>query len=172
MKAIRMLGAMFALLLFGLIVAARAGSVLPLPSVTGPTLGDPTTNLYSIMQALQNNTTSNYYSFTTLTVNAGPNTATQLQYGFNFLTAASGTTPSLVLPTAKPGAQILIANNTAQNLAIYASVSPYTVGLTDSINGTVGSTAYVPLTGTNGGFAKTVDCIAPQGGNWWCTTGF
>ncbi len=151
---------------------ANAGSVLPLPSVSGPSLGDPTSNIYSIIQQLQLNTTSNFTSFTTLTVAAGPLTATQLQYGFNFLTAASGTTVSVVLPQAKPGAQILIANGTSQGIQVFAAVPTSTLpgsgaGSFDYINGSIGTTAYVNTSLT----AKTVDCIVPVLGSWWCSSG-
>lgn len=171
MKALRLaraFGGAFALVMV-IAPVVYAGSVLPLPSVSGPSLGDPTTNISSIMQALQNNTYSNYFSYTTLTIGASATTgATQMQYGVNFLTAASGTTPTVALPTAKPGANIIIINNTAQGLNIIASPNPFTVGLTDGINGTFGSPNTPYQNASNG---KIADCWSPVGGSWWCASG-
>jgi hypothetical protein len=165
LKLTRAFGASFALVLVGFL-AAQAGSVLPRPSVNGPSLGDPVTNLDSVVQALQNNTTSNFTSFTTLTVGAGAATSTALAYGFNFLTAASGTTPGVTLPQAKPGADVVVVNNTGQGLNLFAGATPFTAGGIDYINGVAGTTPYVQT--SNG---KSVQCIVPQGGNWWCVSG-
>ncbi len=168
MKALqyfRAFGASFALILVGFL-AAQGGSVLPLPSVSGPSLGDPTTNLYSVVQQLQLNQTSNFTSFTTLTVGAGALTSTQLQPGFNLLTAASGTTPGVTLPTAKPGSDVSVSNNTGQGLNIFAGAQPFTPNGVDYINNVAGTTPYVNT--SNG---KTAQCISPQGGSWWCVSG-
>ena len=150
---------------------AYGGSVLPLPGISGPSLGDPTTNLFSIEGSLQNNTFSNFSSFTTLTVSAANTTSTVLNTGFTLLTAAVGTTGTLMLPTAKPGTNVLVANNTAQIVILYGNgVSPFTPGGIDYVNGFAFSaaaanpygSAYVVTNGT------TVNCFVPQGGNWWC----
>lgn len=169
MTAIRSLQAFvgaFALVMAG---AAYAGQALPTPGITGPWLGDPNTNLSTIVNGLQNNITQNFNSYTTLTVAAGPTTSTQMQYGLNFLTAASGTTASVVLPVAKAGADLSIANNTGQGLQIWpatATQGALGAGGTDYINGT-GSGSFYGNT-TNG---KTVQCLAVQAGNWWCASG-
>ena len=173
MKALsfaRAFGAAFALVLVGFL-AGHAGSVLPLPSASGPSLGDPTTNLYSVTQALQNNTTSNFFSFTTITVAAGQTTSTQLQPGFNFLTAAVGVTPTMALPTAKPGSDIQIINNTGVGLALFGSATPFTPGGQDYINNVIGNTLNAGGSAYGVGNGKVAQCVVPQGGNWWCVTG-
>ncbi len=171
MKALRLARALCGA--FALVWAnvSYAGSVLPLPSVSGPSLGDPTTNIYSIVQQLQNNTTSNFTSFTTLATVAGQATSTAIPYGFSFLTAAVAITGSISLPTAKPGADISIVNNTGVGVAIFGSTSPFTPGGQDYINNVIGNT----LNAGGGpyflGNGKTTQCIVPQGGFWWCVTG-
>ena len=173
MKALRLARAFcgaFALALAG-VSPGYAGSVLPLPSVSGPTLGDPTSNVYSIIQQLQLNTTSNFTSFTTLTVLAGQATSTQIPYGFSFLTAASGATVTVSLPKAMPGADISIANNTGQGVAVFGSPTPFTPGGQDYINNVIGNALAAGGGPYRIGNGQTTQCIVPQGGNWWCVTG-
>jgi hypothetical protein len=158
-------GAAFALVLLGFLVA-KAASVLPLPGTNGPSLGDPTTNIYSIEQSLQNNTFSNYSSVTTVSTTLTQAGCTQLNGGMTFLTATLGGTGSVCLPTAKPAADVYIANNTGQTVNIYSSVTSWSSTQTDAINGTTGTTAYTNM--TNG---KSAECFAPAGGSWWCVSG-
>ncbi len=175
MKALnlaRAFGVSFALVLVGSI-AGFSGSVLQRPSVSGPSLGDPNTNLDTVVQALQNNTFANYFSLTTLTVAAGNTTSTVLQQGFNFLTASVGVTGTLTLPTAKPGANLLVVNNTGVGVLLFGNGSnPFTAGGIDYVNGAASSGTGVPATTT---YVLTnslsADCYVPQGGNWWCQSG-
>ncbi len=172
LKLVRALGGVFALVLAGALYA-NAGSVLPRPSVTGPSLGDPTTNIDSITQALQNNTFSNFFSYTTLTVAAGNTTSTLIQPGFNYLTAAVGVTATMLMPTAKPGANVIIVNNTGVSVDLLGNGNnPFTPGGIDYVNGNVSAGTSTVAAGvyvlTNG---FSADCFAPQGGNWWCQSG-
>lgn len=164
----------FALFVVGVPLAysqQKSTVIIPLPSVSGPSLGDPTSNLYTVIQGLQNNTYVNSFSYTTITVAAGQTTSTVLQYGMNFLTAAVGTTATMVMPTAKPGAELFIANNTGQGVALFGSNTPFVTGSQDFINNVAGNTvAATPPYGI--GTSKTVvQCFVPQGGNWWCSAG-
>lgn len=158
-------GAAFALVTLGFLMA-KAASVLPLPGTNGPSLGDPTTNLYSITQALQNNTFNNYYSVTTVSTTLTQAGCTQLNYGMTFLTATLGGTGSVCLPTARPGADVYVADNTGQTVDIFSSVTAWSTTQTDAINGTAGTSAYTSM--TNG---LSVECFAPAGGSWWCVSG-
>lgn len=177
MKALNLMRASvvaFALALIAMPLAysqQRSSVQIPAPGTTGPSLGDTNTNLSTIAQGLQNNNFANAFSYTTLTVSAGATTSTILQYGMNFLTAAVGTTATVILPTAKPGTEIFIANNTGQGVAIFGSTSPFTPGGIDYINNVAGNTVaatppYAIPTGKN-----AVQCFVPQGGNWWCASG-
>ncbi len=150
---------------------AYSGSVLPLPSVNGPSLGDPTTNIYTMMQQLQLNTTSNFTSFTTITVAAAQASATQMQFGYNFLTAAVAVTGAIAMPTAKPGADVVIANNTGVGVAIFGSTAPFTPGGQDYINNVIGNSLAAGGGPYRIGNGQTAECVVPQGGNWWCVTG-
>jgi hypothetical protein len=158
-------GAAFALVLLGFIVA-RAASVLPLPGTNGPSLGDTITNLYSVTQALENNTFSNYYSITTVSTTLTQAGCTQLNTGMTFLTATLGGTGAVCLPTARPAADVYIANNTGQTVDVFSSATAWSTAQNDAINGTTGTTAYTGM--TNG---KSAECFAPAGGSWWCVSG-
>mgnify|MGYP001605046248 CR=1 FL=1 len=171
-KLARAFGGVFALVLASALYA-NAGSVFQRPSVSGPSLGDPNTNLDSITQGLQNNTFSNFFSFTTLTIAAGNTTSTLIQPGFNFLTAAVGATGTMIMPTAKPGANVIIVNNTGANVLLFGnSANPFTPGGIDYVEGAISSGTSTLATATyvltNG---LSADCYAPQGGNWWCQSG-
>lgn len=161
-------GASFALVLSGWLVLG--GTPLPLPGTSGPSLGDTTTNLYTIEQSLQNNQFSQFISYTTLTSTASTQAGcTQLQPGMSFLTTTLSGPGAVCLPQAKAGTSLQIANNTSQTVNIFG-VTPTTQGLgagaNDYINGTIATTAYAGM--TNG---KNADCFVPQNGMWWCTSG-
>ena len=122
---------------------------------------------------MQNNTFSNFFSYTTLTVAAGNTTSTLIQNGFNFLTAAVGVTGTMNMPTAKPGANILVVNNTGVNVFLFGNGNnPFTPGGIDYVEGNISSGTSTPATATyvltNG---LSADCYVPQGGNWWCQSG-
>jgi hypothetical protein len=161
----RAFGAGFALVLVGAIVGYSA-VVLPLPSASGPTLGDPTTNLYSVVQGLQNNQYTNYFSVTSIDTTSGQANCTQLTYGMTYLTQSLSGTGYVCLPTAKPGTETFIFNNTGQTVDIYGSATTAQAGVQDNINGTVGTSAYAGM--TNG---KNADCFVPALGNWACSSG-
>lgn len=175
MKALKIAGfcAAFALIVASYFNYATAGVPLPLPGTSGPSLGDTTTNLYTLMQAMQNNRTAQFTSYTTQTggnPGSGQNQCQQLTYGFSFLTYTLGGTGSVCLPPAIAGSEMDISNNTSQTVNIF-TVTPTTLSLgagapNDYINGSIGTSAYTGL--TNG---KTSQCIAMQAGNWWCTSG-
>lgn len=163
--------ALVALVYLGsLLPGALAGVPLPLPGTSGPSLGDTTTNLFTIEQSLQNQTFSQFSSFTTLTSTASTqNSCTQLLNGMTLLTVTLGGTGAVCLPAAKAGTIVQVSNNTSQTVNIFG-VTPTTQGLgsggNDFINGTIATTAYTGL--TNG---KTSFCVVPLAGNWWCSSG-
>lgn len=179
MKAFRLIHAFYGALALVMVTAPiaysqqRSSVQIPRPSVNGPSLGDPTTNIDSIAQGLQNNTFSNVFSYTTFTVAAGNTTSTVLQPGFNFLTGAVGTTGTMSLPTAKPGTNIVVVNNTGVGVLLFGNGSnPFTAGGIDYVQGKVSSGTGAPATATyvlTNGFVT--DCYVPQGGNWWCQAG-
>ena len=169
MKALRLATAFCAAFALATIIAVQcfAGNAISLPGTTGPSLGDTNANLSTYGQALQNETFANFTSFTTVTVAASNTTATLALPGVNFLTAAIGTTGTMALPTAKPGANVQIINNTGQGMNLVPNPTPYTAGGTDDINNSSSATAaYVNM--SNG---KVADCFAPAGGHWWCQSG-
>ena len=152
-------GAAFALVLLGAL-ASRA--TLPLPGVQGPFLGDQSTNLFTVAQAINLN---NQNGFATL---AAPNanvqsTCTAITQPLNQVTSSTNT-GSLCLPTAVAGRLIFLANGTGNGLNLFGSNQSFTVGTQDTINGTAGSTAYTSGPAAN----KQTVCWAPANGVWFC----
>jgi hypothetical protein len=161
---VRAFGASFALVMLGFLIA-HANVVIQLPSASGPSLGDPTTNLYSIVQALQADRFTNYYPALSVSQTSGQANCTQLNPGMNQI-ATSASTGYVCLPTAFPGTEAYIGNATGFTINIYGSAATFTPGTQDTINTVIGTTAYAGLT-----TLKNVNCFSPAGGAWFCTAG-
>lgn len=150
-----------------LIGALAFGAALPLPGGgSGPQLGDPVTNLYTLTQA---------YTMGRGLANLGTLSASQTnsQTGCTQLSQApqyslvnvstSSSTGALCLPTAYSGSWVVIANSTSQTINLYSSLVSFTPGTTDNINTSAGSSAYAGLT-----THKVAICYAVANGSWFC----
>jgi hypothetical protein len=88
----------------------------------------------------------------------------QLSPGMTQVTT-SGATNSVCLPTAKPGTEIAINNNSGQTVSIFGSNQFNTPGTQDTINAVAGSTAKTIANNTN------TRCFVSNPGNWACISG-
>lgn len=160
-RAARAFGGAFALVLLGVV----AHATIPLPSVNGPSLGDASANIYSIVNAITQNSQMGFSSGLSVSQTSGQANCTQL--GSNALqeiktSAAAG---YVCLPTAVAGKEVLIANATGQTINVYSSAASFASGTADTINGTAGTTAYTGLT-----TGKNADCFVPANGAWYCAS--
>ena len=140
---------------------------LPLPGVPGPSLGDFNTNLYTLTKGVEAGSTVGVGAALSVDQSSGQSNCT-LQLGTVNMVHVIGTSAStgyVCLPAAVPGFYKVIQNTTGQSISIYGGASPnqYVPGTQDTINGTVGSTAYTGL-----GSHQQVICIVGVGGAWTC----
>lgn len=156
--------------LFGgvLLVAGLAlGAALPLPGGgSGPQLGDPVTNLFTLTQAYTMGRGLASSSSLSVSQTATQAACTQLSQAPAFALVTVGTsaaTGSVCLPTANSGNWVVIFNATGQTIDLFTSVTSFTPGTADNINTVAGSSAYTGLT-----THKTAICYAPSNGNWAC----
>ncbi len=162
------LGSLFGTLLGGLLLAAglALSAALPLPGVTGPTLGDPVSNLYTLAKAYTQGSGLASSSALSVSQSSGQANCTQLAQGPGFALTNIGTsagTGYVCLPTAYSGAWQVIYNSTGSTVDIYSSAVSFTPGTADTIDGTAGSTAYTGLT-----TKKVAICYAVANGSWAC----
>lgn len=151
------------LLITGLALAAP----LPLPgSGTGAGLGDPVSNIYTIIQAYTMGRGYQVSSSLSVSQSSGQSNCTQLSqvpaYALVTVGTSSGT-GYICLPTAESGRFQVIFNATGSTIDIYSSAVSYTPGTTDNINTVAGTGAYTGLT-----THKVAICYAPSNGNWAC----
>lgn len=160
---LRAVGASFALVLIG---AIGAFAVLPPPATTGPTLGDTTTNLSTVVQAITKAREFGFSGTNSVSQTAGQANCTAIADGSPFynVTTSAGT-GYLCLPTAFGGRMVMIGNTTGNQLNIYGSAATYTAGTQDTINGVVGTTAFAPTP-----TAASI-CFTPANGQWRCLSG-
>jgi hypothetical protein len=163
------LGGLVAFVLLAASLAVGSPTTLPLPGVNGPSLGDPTTNLYSLTFAYGTQTGLFSSDVTTIDQTSGQANCTQI--GNSAITSSlhrlktSAGTGYICLPTAIAGRVIYFGNATGQTIDIYSSAASYTSGTADTINGTAGSTAYTGLT-----TGKNAVCFTPVNGVWYCSS--
>ena len=147
-----------------------AAQTLPLPGTPGPSLGDFTTNLYTLTKGVIAGSTVGVGSALSVSQSSGQSNCTQLgTVNMVHVIGTSAGTGYVCLPAAIPGFYKVIQNTTAQSISIYgggSASSQFVPGTQDTINGTVGSTAYTGL-----GSHQQVICIVGVGGAWTCTGG-
>ena len=158
----RSFGAGFALVMLGFV----AHATIPLPGDTGPSLGDPSANIYSLTNAITLNNQMGYTSGISVSQTSAQANCTQLNNNPLQEIKTSASTGYVCLPTATPGRQMQIGNATTQTIDIYGSAATFVSGTQDTINGTTGTTPYTGLTS-----GKNADCFSPTGGAWYCTAG-
>lgn len=160
------LGGLAGSLIGGFMIGLVFGAGLPLPGSTGPSLGDPTTNLWSLTRAYTMGRDLASSSALSVSQTATQGACTQLaqiaQYALVNITTSAGT-GSICLPTAVSGRWQVIFNNTGQTIDIFGSATTFTPGTQDTINNVTGSTAYTGLT-----TRKTALCFAIANGVWSC----
>lgn len=161
-RAFRAFGAAFALVLVGVV----AHATIPLPTSNGPSLGDLNANIYSIVQAITQNSQGGATSGLSVSQTLTQAGCTQLDSNAMQQVKTSASTGSICLPTAVAGKNVLIGNASGQTINIYSSANSFVSGTQDTINGTAGTTAYTGLTS-----GKNSDCFAPANGAWYCTSG-
>jgi hypothetical protein len=148
--------------------AALSAQTLSLPGTPGPSLGDFNTNLYTVAKAIIAGSGVGVGNALSVSQSSGQSNCTALgtvNMVHNVTTSAS--TGYVCLPAAIPGFFKNILNQTSQTIDIYGSASPnqYVPGTQDTINGTVGSTAFLL------GAHQQAQCIVGTGGAWNCATG-
>lgn len=159
LRLARAFGGAFGLVLLG----ALAHAALVTPGVQGPWLGDFQTNLFTVVQAIQQDNGRNSHVGLSVSQTATQAACTQLDLnGLQEVTTSAGT-GSVCLPTAVAGKVVRIGNATTQTIDIFTSVASFTSGTADTINGTAGTSAYTGL--TNG---KIALCAAISNGKWYC----
>lgn len=147
----------------GVLSFAALAAQLPLPGTNGPSLGDFTTNLYTLTQAYTQLARVGNHSSLSVSQTAGQANCTQLDANALQQIATSASTGYVCLPTAVSGKLVVVYNGTGQSVSIYSSASSFTSGTADTINGTAGSTAYTGMT-----TLKTAICAAVANGTWAC----
>ena len=158
------LGTLFGglLLLAGLALAGP----LPQPSINGPSLGDPVSNLYSVITSYTMGRGLQVSPALSVDQSSGQSNCTQLSQTAAYAVANIGTssgTGYVCLPTAYSGHWQIIANATGQTIDIYSSAASYVAGTADTINTSAGTSAYTGLT-----THKTAICFAYANGAWAC----
>jgi hypothetical protein len=138
---------------------------LPLPGTPGPSLGDFNTNLYTLTKGVEAGSTVGVGTALSVSQSSGQSNCTQLgnvNMIHNVTTSAS--TGYVCLPAAIPGYYKNILNQTAQTINLYGGGTgyQYAPGTQDTINGTVGSTAFAI------GSHQQAQCIVGTGGAWNC----
>src|SRR5580704_3625168 len=146
-------------------MSAAMSQTLPLPGTPGPSLGDFNTNLYTLTKAIIAGSGVGVGNALSVSQTSGQSNCTQLgtvNMVHNLTTSAS--TGYVCLPAAIPGFYKNILNQTGQTINIYGGASPnqYVPGTQDTINGTVGSTAFAL------GSHQQAQCIVGTGGAWNC----
>jgi len=156
-----------AVLTFSAMFSVSAFATLVLPGVQGPSLGDQNTNIYTITQAINLLNQAGFSAAQTSGVANAQATCLNLSNPLNQITS-NVSTGSVCLPAAIAGRIVFITNTTANQINLFGSNTPQTVGTQDTINGTAGSTAnttVLPAAATN----KVSICISPANGAWNCT---
>jgi hypothetical protein len=159
LRLMRAFGASCGLVLLG----ALAHAALTLPGVQGPYLGDSQTNLYTIVQAIQQDSGRNSTVALSVSQTATQAGCTQLDLNGLQEVKTSAGTGNVCLPTAVAGKVVRIGNASGQTINIFGSARTFTPGTQDTINGTAGTTAYTGLTS-----GKTALCAAIANGTWYC----
>ena len=162
------IGSLTGTLLGGLLLLAglALGGPLPQPGVNGPSLGDPTSNLYSIITSYTMGRGLQVSPALSVSQSSGQANCTQLSQTPAYAIANVGTsagTGYVCLPTALSGHWQVIANPTGQTIDLYSSATSYLPGTADTINTTAGGTAYAGLT-----THKVTICFAYANGAWAC----
>lgn len=160
-RAARAFGGAFALVLLGVV----AHATIPLPGINGPSLGDFNANIYSIVNAITQNSQMGFSPALSVSQVLGQANCTQLNNNALHEIKTSASTGGVCLPTATAGKEILIGNASGQTINLYSSATSFTTGTQDTINGTAGTTAYTGLTS-----GKNADCFVPANGAWYCAS--
>lgn len=162
-RAFRAAGAAFALVVLGFFFAH---ATIPLPGTNGPSLGDATANIYSLVNAVTLNNQMGFSPGLSVSQTSGQANCTQLSGNPLQEVKTSAATGYICLPTAVAGREMMIANPTNQTIDIYSSATSFTAGTADTINGSAGTSAYTGLTtGLN------AYCFVPANGAWYCASG-
>jgi hypothetical protein len=165
-SAARAFGAAFAFVLLGAI-AQHALAVLPTP-LTGPSMGDQNTNIFTLQQAVTFNNQNGFSAALTANNANSQSTCTALTNPLNLVTTSTST-GSLCLPTAVAGRIVMIGNGTSNGLNLFGSNTTFVVGTQDTINGTTGSTANTTVLPSASSTAnKNAFCFSPANGAWNC----
>ena len=166
----RAFGAAFALVLVGFVAAQANVSLFwgyPAGSAgtptQGPWLGDNYYNIYTIFVAHTRLAGVGFLSLTTISQTSAQANCTQLGNDGLIEAKTSASTGYLCLPAAIAGKMVFIGNATGQTIDLYSSATSYLAAGADTINGTIGTTAYTGL--TNG---KNAVCFAANNGAWYC----
>lgn len=155
----------FALAFAGVSALATPTS-LPLPSINGPSIGDPLSNLYVFTSAYLAGNGYGASDLGSVSQTSGQSNCTSIasqNASMLHQVTTSAATGYVCLPTAYPGKVVTIYNATGQTIDIYSNAVSFVSGTTDKINETAGSTAYTGLT-----THKTLVCTAAVGGHWGC----
>jgi hypothetical protein len=167
MKALRLaraFGAAFALVLLGF---ASHAALIQNNAPQGPWLGDGFLNLGTLLTAYQTSASMQNHAAISASQTLTQAGCTQLDASTMQEIKTSASTGSVCLPTAIAGKEVLIGNATGQTIDIFSSVTSFTSGTADTINGTAGTSAYTGLSGTN----HQVQCDAMANGTWYCASG-
>lgn len=162
-----LLGLAIGLSIAGAVAALAAPTSLPYPSINGPSIGDPLSNLYTMVDAYGHGTGLFSKNGISVSQSSGQSNCTQLGSDELQQLATSASTGYVCLPTAAAGKLVMISNATGQSIDIYSSATSAVAGTADKINGTAGTSAYTGLTSSE---AMTV-CQAPKAGLWYCMSG-
>jgi len=160
----RAAGVAFALVLLGAVAQANLAGHWngTTPSVQGPWLGDTNVNIYTLWTATTNQTGRTYWPALSVSQTAAQANCTQLNTGVSEV-KTSAATGYVCLPTGNAGRVVMIGNASGQTIDIYGSASTAVSGTQDTINGTVGTTAYTGLT-----TGKSTVCFTANAGAWYC----
>jgi|SRR6185312_103943 len=104
------------------------------------TLGPHLVSGQSLNEAVGNGLRNSRDAITAL-AGGGATGAPLLAYGINHVTVTASAADSVMLPPSLPGAIVMVTNNGAQSLQVFANtVSSLSSGILDTINGTAGAT--------------------------------
>jgi hypothetical protein len=104
------------------------------------TLGPHLISGQSLNAALGNGL-ANYSDAITALASGGAAGAPLLAYGINHVTVTANANDSAMMPPSLPGASVMVTNNGAQSLQVFANTtSSLPAGTLDTINGTAGAT--------------------------------
>jgi hypothetical protein len=168
LQSARAFGAAFALVLLGFLAAQGTQSLFwngGTPTTVGPWLGDNNINIGQLWNAYTTSQGLSYHAAISASQTSGQANCTQLDNSALQQVSVSAAAGYICLPTAFAGRDVMISNATGQTINLYTSAVSFTPGTQDTINGTVGTTAYTSLT-TN----KNVECFSAANGAWGCST--